>query len=91
LDETGATKATLVTAEIAQDQMRETVEKAGLSPLGRLIAEIGAYLKMQGWTSEEWEFEAFESFSNSVDSFEEIPKAIAEIKRAELWPWKGVN
>ena len=91
-------KATLVPGEIAYKEAFKKAKQAGLSRLGVHIATVTAESKIRGETPSEAEELLEDIFlgARSADgnghlNSRNIFEAIDEIKRAGLWPWKGVN
>ncbi len=91
-------KATLVAAEVAGQEARKRAEQAGLSLLGVHIAMVTAEAKARGNIPSEAEQHVGHVFlgATSADGrgrldSHDIREAIDEVKRAGLWPWKGLN
>ncbi len=91
-------KATLVAEEVAHKEAFEKAEQAGLSSLGVHIAAVTAESKAQGETPSEAEEFVRHVYlgTRSADgrghlTSRDILETIDEVKRAGLWPWKGMN
>ena len=91
-------KATLVPEEVAFQKAFEKAKQAGLSRLGVQIAGVTAKAKARGDTPSEAEKYVEDVFLGATSAdrrgrldSHDIREAIDEVKRAGLWPWKGLN
>ncbi len=81
-------KAILLAVEVAGQKALKRAEETGLSGVGVMVATVTAEAKARGDTpseAREYVLDIFPEHSRS------ILEAIDEVKRAGLWPWKGVN
>jgi hypothetical protein len=91
-------EVTVVLGEAAFRQARDKARASGLSRLGVHVAAMTAERKVQGETpSEAEEFvRHVHRATRSVDAHgyptsRDVSEAIDEVKRAGLWPWKGLD
>ena len=81
-------KAILLAEEVAGQAAFKRAEEAGLSVYGVMVATVTAESKAGGDTpseAQEYVLTIFPQHSRDV------LEAIDEVKRAGLWPWKGLN
>ena len=91
-------KVTLVAEEVAYRDAFKKAKQAGLSRLGVHIAAVTAESKARGETPSEAEEFVGHVFLGAPSAHglgplnsRHILEAFDEVKRAGLWPWKGVN
>ncbi len=81
-------KAILLAEEVAGQAAFKRAEEAGLSVYGVMVATVTAESKAGGDTPSEAREYVLTIFPR--DS-RDVLEAIDEVKRAGLWPWKGLN
>jgi len=81
-------KAILLAEKVAEQAAFKRAEEAGLSGYGVMVATVTAESKAGGDTP----FEAREYVLTIFPQhYRDVLEAIDEVKRAGLWPWKGLN
>jgi len=99
-DEGPMAAATVAAEELAFEEASNEAEQAGLSPFGVHLAAVTAEAVVRGHSPSEAGAEEYltDTFwgARSGDgrgrlSTQDSLEAIHEVKKAGLWPWKGVN
>ena len=81
-------KAILLAEEVAGQAAFKRAEEAGLSVYGVMVATVTAESKAGGDTPSEAREYVLTIFPQH---YRDVLEAIDEVKRAGLWPWKGLN
>ncbi len=81
-------KAILLAEEVAEQAAFKWAEEAGLSVYGVMVATVTAESKAGGDTPSEAQEYVLTIFPQH---YRDVLEAIDEVKRAGLWPWKGLN
>jgi len=81
-------KAILLAEEVAGQAAFKRAEEAGLSVYGVMVATVTAESKAGGDTPSEAREYVLTIFPQH---YRNVLEAIDEVKRAGLWPWKGLN